>query len=321
SENDEYNVMYDHYAVEIIPRLYLGSYLAAEDEDWLGRHKITNILTVSQDIKPRFPELFTYKVIPIRDSELQDISKYFEETYMFIQNVLDQEDKTILVHCEMGISRSPTVVIAYIMRSQKKSLKDALAFVKEKRFVTRDFENEDYVMHLSSKNLTNGVKPYESKVRFNEDFAVEIIPRLYKAAKNEDWLRNHKITDILTVAQNIRPRFPKSFTYKVISIRDSEVQDISKYFEETYMFIQNVLDQEDKSVLVHCEMGISRSPTVVIAYIMRSQKKSLKDALAFVKEKRFVTRPNAGFYKQLKNFESGLLVDIDLDSESELTNK
>ncbi|CAG8769285.1 16571_t:CDS:2, partial [Cetraspora pellucida] len=93
------------------------------------------------------------------------------------------------------------------------------------------------------------------------------------------------------------------------------------YFEETYMFIQNVLDQEDKSVLVHCEMGISRSPTVVIAYIMRSQKKSLKDALAFVKEKRSVTRPNTGFYEQLKKFESGLLVDNDLVLESELTNK
>ncbi|CAG8779233.1 13688_t:CDS:2, partial [Cetraspora pellucida] len=119
-----------------------------------------------------------------------------------------------------------------------------------------------------------------------------------------------------------------------IPIRDSELQDISKYFEETYMFIQNVLDHEDKTILVHwyvklyyqiflelfvvtclsnSEMGISRSPTVVIAYIMRSQKKPLKDALAFVQGKRFIAQPNRGFYKQLKKFESELSLNNDAD--------
>ncbi|CAG8588825.1 25510_t:CDS:2 [Dentiscutata erythropus] len=142
-----------------------------------------------------------------------------------------------------------------------------------------------------------------------------------RAALDEDWLKYNKITDILTVAQDIKPRFPKSFVYKVIPIRDNESQDISKYFEETFMFIQNVLDQEDRRILVHCEMGMSRSPTVVIAYIMRSQKKSLKEAVIFVKERKSFVRPNSGFYRKLKEFESELSLKNDSDSESELLNQ
>ncbi|CAG8681109.1 13894_t:CDS:2, partial [Dentiscutata heterogama] len=198
---------------------------------------------------------------------------------------------------------------------------------------TRDLkDNDGDVMKLS---LTNGNLGVESQIKqlnenlgikqFIGDFAVEILPRLYlgskRAALNKDWLKYHKITNILTISTNIRPRFPDSFVYKVVSIKDSEFQNISKYFEETFMFIQNVLDQEDRSILVHCEMGISRSPSVVIAYIMKSQKKSLKNALALVQEKRPIVLPNAGFYKQLKEFEKEISFNNDSDSESKLMNQ
>ncbi|CAG8643175.1 2286_t:CDS:2, partial [Dentiscutata heterogama] len=186
-------------------------------------------------------------------------------------------------------------------------------------------DDDEYVMRLSFKYLTNENLNESQIKQINDDFAIEIIPRLYlgskRAALDEDWLKYNKITDILTVAQDIKPRFPKSFVYKVIPIRDSESQDISKYFEETFMFIQNVLDQEDRRILVHCEMGISRSPTVVIAYIMRSQKKSLKEAVIFVKERKSFVRPNSGFYRQLKEFGSELSLKNDSDSESELLNQ
>ncbi|CAG8466531.1 11082_t:CDS:2 [Cetraspora pellucida] len=125
------------YASHIIPGLYLGSLIAASDQSWLKEHKITHILTVADSISPPFPGLFKYKVISIRDHPSQNISRHFEEMFEFIQSVLDQEDGKILVHCHQGVSRSASVVIAYIMRSKQVSLDDALKLVKEKRSAIR----------------------------------------------------------------------------------------------------------------------------------------------------------------------------------------
>ncbi|XP_018021060.1 uncharacterized protein LOC108677353 [Hyalella azteca] len=60
-------------------------------------------------------------------------------------------------------------------------------------------------------------------------------------------------------------------------------------------------------VLVHCNAGVSRAPTVVIAYCMKFLRISYSEALKFVKEKRPYIKPNEGFVEQLKEFEQYLL--------------
>lgn len=52
-------------------------------------------------------------------------------------------------------------------------------------------------------------------------------------------------------------------------------------------------------ILVHCDWGVLRSSTIVIAYLMRKHRMSLSDALAMVKGKRRV-RPNLNFIMQLE---------------------
>lgn len=49
------------------------------------------------------------------------------------------------------------------------------------------------------------------------------------------------------------------------------------------------------TVLVHCYAGISRSATIVIAYLMSEKQMSLPDAFKLVKSKRIVAFPNPGF--------------------------
>jgi len=56
-------------------------------------------------------------------------------------------------------------------------------------------------------------------------------------------------------------------------------------------------------VLVHCSQGVSRSPTVVIAYLMRSQKRGLRAVLADVKMKRREVDPSENFMEQLRIWE------------------
>ena len=52
-------------------------------------------------------------------------------------------------------------------------------------------------------------------------------------------------------------------------------------------------------------MGMSRSATSVIMYIMRIFSMSLDDALEFVKTQRLATDPNDGFLEQLRLFKDG----------------
>jgi protein-tyrosine phosphatase len=50
-------------------------------------------------------------------------------------------------------------------------------------------------------------------------------------------------------------------------------------------------------------MGISRSTTIVIYYLMKKNNIKFEVAYNMVKEKRKVTKPNYGFVKQLQQVE------------------
>ncbi len=51
-------------------------------------------------------------------------------------------------------------------------------------------------------------------------------------------------------------------------------------------------------------MGISRSSTVVIAYLIATTKMTPPEALATVRPKRTIVRPNRGFMSQLQEYHS-----------------
>lgn len=51
--------------------------------------------------------------------------------------------------------------------------------------------------------------------------------------------------------------------------------------------------------MVHCAYGVSRSATLVIAYVMHTNRWPYSKALQHVKQMREVVRPNRGFESQL----------------------
>lgn len=60
--------------------------------------------------------------------------------------------------------------------------------------------------------------------------------------------------------------------------------------------------------LVHCQMGISRSSTCAIAYLMINRKMSAADAIRTVRLRRDI-RPNDGFLQQLADLDNELRRD------------
>jgi protein-tyrosine phosphatase len=73
------------------------------------------------------------------------------------------------------------------------------------------------------------------------------------------------------------------------------------YFKEAVEFIKAAVDK-GQNVLVHCFAGVSRSCTIVIAYLVRFFGMEVYSALNFVKRKRPWVNPNYGFYAQLKKY-------------------
>ena len=53
--------------------------------------------------------------------------------------------------------------------------------------------------------------------------------------------------------------------------------------------------------------GISRSSTIIIAYLMRYDKFTLEDALLTVQKNRPAAKPNEGFMGKLVEFEKMLI--------------
>lgn len=69
-------------------------------------------------------------------------------------------------------------------------------------------------------------------------------------------------------------------------------------------------------VLVHCQMGISRSAAICIAYVMRVERVTLDVAYDFVKSRRTLIAPNLNFMRQLSEFERTLSFDGQPDETS-----
>jgi protein-tyrosine phosphatase len=93
--------------------------------------------------------------------------------------------------------------------------------------------------------------------------------------------------------------------YHYFNIPDKRTENISQFFENFTDIVKEAEDNEEK-VIVHCKNSVSRSPTLVLYYLMTTNM-SFRDALEFLKSKRTqYTRPNIGFFKQLLSAEKEL---------------
>lgn len=104
---------------KILDFLYLGSQEDSLSEKTMRALKITNVLNVSiQCPKPDFIEDSHFLRIPLNDGHAAKILPFFDVAYRFIEKCR-KANSNVLIHCLAGISRSPTLAIAYLMKHRK----------------------------------------------------------------------------------------------------------------------------------------------------------------------------------------------------------
>ena len=61
---------------------------------------------------------FDYFALPLHDNVNEDITKYFNKAFEYIDRIKEKNGR-VLVHCSAGKSRSPTIVMAYLIKRER----------------------------------------------------------------------------------------------------------------------------------------------------------------------------------------------------------
>jgi len=136
-----------------------------------------------------------------------------------------------------------------------------------------------------------------------------IVPRLYLSnyatARSSDQLKSNGITHVVTI-MDFDPEIPECIPASnklLIELADYFSSDILTHLSTTTAFISAALaENKSNKVLVHCMMGISRSATVVCAYLIATTDMVPTEAIAFAQSKRHIVCPNLGFRQQLESY-------------------
>lgn len=158
------------------------------------------------------------------------------------------------------------------------------------------------------ENSTADAPPREfecrkDKLAFFDKECSRILDHIYLGsdviAKSREILRQRGITHVLNCVGFVCPEyFRNELVYKTLWLQDSPSEDITSILYDVFDYFEDVREQGGR-VLVHCCHGVSRSTSLVIAYLMWKEGQSFDDAFQHVKAARGVTNPNVGFACQL----------------------
>ena len=121
-------------ADQITEFLWLGNDIAAEDASVLQAHGITDILVpayIGHDALLHEGQ-FNYKIWPVMDVPGYPIIHAFPAFCAHLEAVRARNG-IAYVHCANGVSRSPTIVVAFLMKANGWGYEEAWDFVKHKR--------------------------------------------------------------------------------------------------------------------------------------------------------------------------------------------
>lgn len=132
----------------------------------------------------------------------------------------------------------------------------------------------------------------------------EILPSLFLSgadgAQNAPLVSRTGITLIVNATLSHAPAPPPGVEVLRVPVSDLPCARIDRHFDRV---AERIHGNRNGKTLVHCAAGMSRSPALVMAYLMRFRGASLRQAHALVRDRRPHIRLNRGFWEQLLTYE------------------
>ncbi|KAJ1644063.1 hypothetical protein LPJ64_004233 [Coemansia asiatica] len=136
------------------------------------------------------------------------------------------------------------------------------------------------------------------------------MPYLYLGGEDnvlDDQLQALGIRRVLNVAREVDSgsRQQKHLQAESVEFRhmqwDHNEPDLEKHFDQCFAFIDGARTRH-QGVLVHCQLGVSRSASLVIAYVMRTMGMGFDSAYEYVRLRAPCICPNLSLIAQLSAY-------------------
>lgn len=174
------------------------------------------------------------------------------------------------------------------------------------------YDTETYILSSGFQSFEQ-LYPFLCSQHEKVDFkSIQVYPsiildeQLYQGrgdqATNLKVVTDLQITHVINITTEHASAFPEKIQYLTLKLDDVSQTQLIKHFDKTTNFLKSAIYNGGR-VLVHCNLGVSRSSTISIAYLIQEKKWTLQEAYEFLKDKRTCIRPNRGFLKQLAIWE------------------
>ncbi len=250
-----------------------------------------------------FPQLLTKRMLKTHKSQDFTINTYLidptdpirqrqPDTNIIIYNddgAASVEDPILAMYMHIFSWESPKRVVSFVLGGFK-------AIEQSGHYALKSGDEQNYVP-MPPSPLSPFPRRQEDPARDFNYIEPNLAVGAETAAHNYSLIKSEGFTHILNVSSYACVGHP-DITCLWKNISDTPSQSLFEVLPDCVMFIDTALKQGHK-ILVHCQAGISRSVSMVIAYYMWSQQLSYSDALTRIQGKRGKAGPNLSFMGQL----------------------
>lgn len=216
-----------------------------------------------------------------RDATSEDVINLLKITHIInvTQHVNNKFEHKGIKYLNILIDDTPDYQIS-------KHFKTAYEFIEEALSIISNFTEEE------STNLCSASSHIEESI-----------------AENVETLLSEFIDDLIDVEVCLDKNFPKLQQFGIISLENwrdafNSTKDLNlrnKIIQLVYKHFFHKSNTKNR-ILIHCSMGVSRSPTVAIMYIMKKFQLSFEDAHSLILLHREKSDPIDSFLDELRHF-------------------